>query len=65
MKSLKKMTPTQVLTQTKQIRKYERFDFCIKLEFYNDILFDKMVKIVDKELTTLLIFMIENLSGRV
>ena len=60
MKSLKKMTPAQVLILIKQIGKYGRFDIKIKINFYNNVL-----KIVDNELTVFLIFMIENLSSRV
>ena len=38
MKSLKKMTPAQVLILIKQIGKYGRFEIKIKINFYNDVL---------------------------
>ena len=38
MKSLKKMTPAQVLILIKQIGKYGRFDIKIKINFYNNVL---------------------------
>ena len=36
MKSLKKMTPAQVLILIKQIGKYGRFNVKIKINFYNN-----------------------------
>ena len=54
MKSLKKMTPAQVLILIKQIGKYGRFDIKIKINFYNNVL---MVKVVYEELTVFLILL--------